>query len=717
MRLTRILLLAAGVFLAQLAHADEGMWLLPLIKKYNLDSMVKLGLQISPESIYDVNHASLKDAVVIFGNGCTGEVISDKGLVLTNHHCGYEAIQQHSTVEHDYLKDGFWAMSMADEIPTPGLSVTFLVSMEDVTDAINAKLTPEMGELERWQTISRVGDSLAEAAKGDSHYETTVESYYGGNQFFLLTYEKFTDIRMVGAPPSSIGKFGADTDNWMYPRHTGDFSMFRIYANKDNKPADYSKDNVPYKPRKYLSVSIAGYKEGDFTMILGNPGHTQRYMTSYEVLSTIDVTNTDRAYIRGIKQAVWKKHMDADPAIRIKYSSKYAQSANYWKNSIGQNEALKRLDVVNEKRKEESEFANWLSGSPDRVNLYGSSLEMIHKGVEEFNGPLHTLMYYSEALRGGMEFNRLAQSYVRLAQALKINDTATIRDLQVMTDSLMYEEHFKDYDASTDRESSAAMLRLFKEKMSADALPSFYQLIDKKYSGNIDKFINKLFATSIFVNYEKLKAFMRKPTAKALENDLGFQVANATRKGMDRFRNETFKAREMISKGQRLYIAGRLAMLNGAPSYPDANFTMRLTYGTVKGYSPRDAVDYKYYTTLEGVMEKDDPTSWEFAVSEKLKSLHFNKDYDFYTLPDGRMPVNFLSTNDITGGNSGSPVLNAYGQLIGCAFDGNWESLSGDIAFEKELQRCINVDIRYVLFVISKYAGCQRLIEEMDIVR
>lgn len=717
MRKLKIILLCIATLATATVRADEGMWLLPLLQKYNIDTMRKMGFKLSADAIYSINNASLKDAIVIFGNGCTGEVVSQQGLLLTNHHCGYGAIQQHSTVEHDYLKDGFWANSLQEEIPTPGLTATFLIRMEDVTSQVTANVTPSMTDQERRQAIHHVRDSLANAATKDTHYKASVDSFYGGNQYFLIVYEVFTDIRMVGAPPSSIGKFGADTDNWMYPRHTGDFSIFRIYANKNNEPADYSPDNQPYKPKRSLTVSLAGYKEGDFAMIMGYPGRTSRYMTSWEIDQTIKVINTDRAHIRGIKQQAWKRHMDADQAIRIKYASKYASSANYWKNSIGQNEALLNLKVIEQKQQQERAFTQWVNESSERQNRFSEALPLIEQSVMALNTPMHHQMYYTEALFRGCEFNMLAGEFIFLEKAIDEKDTALLARYLRAAKNDLQENWFKDYDLATDRDATKAMLRLFKQEMPDSVLPDLYKTIDKKFSGNIDKYVDKLFDNSILVSLDRLQKFLEDPTLKKLDKDLGYQFARSTRTGLKNISTQIATARQNLWKGQRLYIAGQLDMLNGAPSYPDANFTMRLTYGSIKGYSPRDAVNYNYYTTTQGIMQKDNPNSWEFAVPEKLKKLHALSDFERYGLTNGTMPVNFLSTNDITGGNSGSPVLDADGYLIGLAFDGNWESLSGDIAFENEMQRCINVDIRYVLFIIDKYAGCTRLLDEMHIVK
>lgn len=711
-----LLMLGVGAG-ARRAVADEGMWLLPLLQKYNEASMQLMGLKMGVKDIYNEEGASLKDAIVQFGNGCTGEVISTKGLVLTNHHCGYGSIQKHSTVEHDYLKDGFWAMREEDEIPTPGLTITFLKKIEDVTAEVTEHLRNSMSEDVRDSLVRVAKKRLVEEAKSDKGYKVTVQSFYGGNRYYRLTYETFTDIRLVGAPPSSIGKFGADTDNWMYPRHTGDFSLFRIYAGADNRPAEYSPDNKPYRPEKALTISLNGYKEGDFAMIMGYPGSTTRYMTSWEVEQTMKVTNTDRALIRGVKQGVWMKHMEADPAVRIKYASKYARSANYWKNAIGQNEALEHLHVVRDKQKIEAEFNNWCVRDSESRLLYLDALSLIPKAVEALNAPHHLRMFYIEALIYGIELNQFAHRYSQLEKALgKHGDKELLEKIQkdVAENS---EVLYKDYDMATDRATAKAMLKLFREHIPASELPGFYKTIAKEFKGDIDRYVDEMYDESIFASAERLKAFLANPKEKKLRKDLSAQMAAGTYTGVRAIMRGMKTADDQLQKGKRLFIAGRRGMFAGGASYPDANFTMRLTYGSVKGYSPRDAVEYDYLTTLDGVMEKEDPKNWEFVVPGKLKELWKNGDFGNYKLPNGKMPVAFLTTNDITGGNSGSPVMDAQGRLIGTAFDGNWESLSGDILFEKNLQRCINVDIRYTLFIIEKFAGCKRLIDEMHIER
>lgn len=719
-----LLFLGAVLLLAPLSRADEGMWLLPLLQKYNIATMQSMGLKLSAEDIYSVNHSSIKDAIVMFGRGCTGEVISSQGLVLTNHHCGYGAIQSHSSVEHDYLKDGFWAMSMEEEIPTPGLSVTFLVRIEDVTDVMNNMLQGRITESERAKIIEAVGDSLSAEATKDTHYYALVQSFYGGNAFYLLVYETFNDVRMVGAPPSSIGKFGADTDNWIWPRHTGDFSLFRIYADKDNKPAKYSPDNVPYKPKHHLPISIKDLEKGDFAMVLGYPGSTTRYMTSWEVEESEKITNSNRAYIRGIKQDIILEDMLASDEVRIKYASKYSGSSNYWKHSIGQNQALKRLHVKSSKEKSEAEFLKWLDGNGKRKEAYGEALPLIRDAVKGRRDYVHANQYLLETLYMGTEIIGLASrandfyKYLNEGQE-KISDDEKEKEMAKRVNRFKEsaKAFYKNYNCPTDKKVAKAMFKLFNDNVSKELQPELFNIIRTDYNGNFDEYIDNLYDKSIFADSVKLWAFLENPSAESLKNDPAFYAATSIGKTRESYSEKIGFFNDNYKKGHRLYVAGIMEKNEGQPKYPDANFSMRLTYGKVLDYYPKDAVHYNYITTLKGVMEKEDPDNWEFVVPDKLKDLFESKNFGPYAMKNGEMPVNFITNNDITGGNSGSPVINAKGELIGCAFDGNWEAMSGDIIFEPDYQRCISVDIRYVLFIIDKYAGAKRLIDEMTIAR
>ena len=711
-----IALISTILILSSSLKADEGMWLLPLIQQLNIEKMQQMGCELSAEQIYSVNNNSMKDAIVIFGRGCTGEVISDKGLVLTNHHCGYGAIQQHSTTTNDYLKDGFWAKSMDEEIATPGLSVTFLVKIEDVSEQVISHLSTDMDEIAREDSAYSIGKEIAAKATEGTHYKGRVQNFFGGNKYYLLVYETFNDVRMVGAPPSSIGKFGADTDNWMWPRHTGDFSMFRIYADKDNNPAEYSKDNVPYKPKHHLPVSIKGVEKNDFAMIMGYPGGTDRYMTSMEVEERINITNANRIYIRGVRQEILLKDMLEDDAIRIKYASKYSGSANYWKNSIGMNKALKKLKIFDKKKENEQEFIEWLNASEKRKEKYGEALPLIKSYIDASGELAHSRQYISEALLRGTELFYFAAGMSKYEEAFNSKDKEEIKKA---TEAIKKKAHkfYKNFNAPTDQEVAKAMFKIFAKNVTKQNHPTVFNLIETKYKNDYSKYIDYVFEKSILTDSVKLWAFLEKPSAKKLTKDPAYIAGNSIYAKYKEIYSKLKPLYSDLDKGNRLFIAGTLEKNEGKAMYPDANFTMRLTYGSVLDYYPMDAVHYDYFTTLKGVMEKEDPDNWEFVVPAKLKELYKTKDFGQYAMTNGEMPVAFLTTNDITGGNSGSPVINGKGELIGTAFDGNWEAMSGDIVFEKELQRCINVDVRYTLFIIEKFAGAKRLIDEMTIVK
>lgn len=714
----KLLAIFLGAFLifGTPAIADEGMWLLPLIQQLNIKQMKKEGFKLSAEDIYSINKTSLKDAVIIFGRGCSGEIISDKGLILTNHHCGYEAIQEHSTVNNDYLKDGFWAQTMAEEIPTPGLTATFLVRIEDVTKQILDSVKIAKTEGERDMIAYRAGKALADKATQGTLYNAQVKNFFGGNNYYMLVYETYKDIRMVGAPPSSIGKFGGETDNWMWPRHTGDFSLFRVYADKNGNPAEYSKDNVPLKPKYHFPISIKGVKKNDFAMIMGYPGSTERYMTTYELNETMNLVNPNRIYDRGIRQDILSEAMQANDTIRIMYASKFAMSSNYWKNSIGMNKGLKRLHVYDTKKAEEEKFMAWVNQSPDRVKEYGDALNLIKSAVEGRKEMLNAQQNLYECFLMGTEIlspARISTAYLgRYTMAKTDEEKATIQKEWKKA----LEDFYKDFSTPLDKKVALSLVKVYKSRVGASYLPTFYATIDSLYGGNTDSYIDNLYATSIFASKAKALAFVDNPSKEVLDNDPAAKMGNsiiatlrATSKSMAPFKDD-------FEKGHRLYIAGILAMEPQKAHYPDANFTMRMTYGQVRDYYPRDAVHYDYKTTLKGVMEKEDPENPEFVVPAKLKELYNTKDYGPYG-DKGVMPVNFITNNDITGGNSGSPVINGKGQLIGTAFDGNWEAMSGDIAFEPELQRTICLDVRYTLFIIDKFAGAKRLIDEMTIVK
>lgn len=696
--------------------ADEGMWLLPLIEKMNMGKMTELGLKLSAEDIYSLNQPSIKDAIISFGGFCTGEIVSPQGLILTNHHCGFSAIQANSTVEHDYLQDGFWAMSKEEELPNPDLTATFLIRIEDVTDQITSVVGPNMPEPERTAAINSVRQAIEKKAMEGNNYRAQVSSFYGGNYFYLLIFETYQDVRLVGAPPVSIGKFGSDTDNWEWPRHTVDFSVFRVYAGPDGKPAPYSKDNVPLKPRHFLPVSIKDLNIGDFAMILGYPGTTNRYMTSWEVNELTTITHPNRIKIRGVKQDSWMEDMKADQKINLQYSDKYFTSSNYWKYSIGQKRGLEKLNVKAEKEALESQFNSWIASNPQAKEKYGEALNLIRTAIEGRAVPYSALQYMNETLQGVemFQFYRVAGM---LNSALATRDENTIK-AAVESIRAEFKELYKDYNPPTDKKATKALLKLFREDVPEKYQPDFFRkTVDRKFNGNIDNFVDDMFERSIFASESKFNAFLDKPSLKVLQNDPAYEAADSFFSKGSEVSKENAAFSPGLARGKRLWQAALLEMAPDKIKYPDANSTMRLTYGTVQDYDPRDGVTYKYYTTMQGMMEKYKPGDYEFDLPQRLIDLHKNKDYGRYASSQGYMPVGFLTTNDITGGNSGSPVINGNGELIGLAFDGNWESMSGDIAYEPELQRTICVDIRCVLWVMDVYAGAGHLVNEMTIVK
>jgi len=704
------------IFISTSSRADEGMWLPMLIKRLNQTDMQKMGLQLTAEEIYSVNNSSMKDAIVNFGNFCTGEVISKEGLVLTNHHCGFDAVQSHSSVEHDYLTEGFWAMTREEEKPNPGLTVTFLVRMEDVTSKVLNILTPGMTPEAREDSIESVISRIEKETKGDTHYTVEIKSFFEGNEYYLFVYEVFQDVRLVGAPPSSVGKFGGDTDNWMWPRHTGDFSIFRIYTAPDGKPAPYAKENIPYKPKHHLPVSLKGVEKNDFAMVMGYPGGTDRYMSSEAVSMALEQSNPTRIKLREKRLALMKEDMDASPDIRIKYASKYATISNYYKYFIGQNQGLRRLKVVGRKKEEEQKFQQWVDAEPERKGMYGNVLkdfETIHKDYRKVNKPY----IYLEEGAFGTEILLMVYQSNSYFNALKAFPAGPKLDSATAVMKAKAAEYFKDYNPSTDQKVFAALLAMYYNDVPKPLHPTIFATVEKKYKGDFNKYADDVFAKSIFASKERMNAFLAKPSVKVWEKDPAY-VAYKSILGDFRSTIGPFygNVRSRLDKANNLYLQGILEMRQGQKLYPDANFTMRLTYGSVQDCVPGDAIYYNYYTTMEGIMQKEDSTNEEFIVPKKLKELYYKKDFGRYADKKGYMPVCFITNNDITGGNSGSPVINGKGQLIGTAFDGNWEAMSGDIIFEPKLQRCISVDIRYILFMIDKYAGAGHLVNEMTLV-
>lgn len=687
---------------ARPALADEGMWLLPFIEKLNIKDMKAKGFKLSAEDIYSINKSAIKDAIVIFGGGCTGEIISPEGLLLTNHHCGYGTIQEHSSVENDYLKNGFWAMTKEQEIPSPDLSVIFIREVKDVTTEILPQLTDNLTEAERRAKIVELTTKICkENSRPDENINAIIVPMFGGNQYLMFMQERFGDVRMVGAPPSSIGNFGGETDNWMWPRHTGDFSMFRVYASPDNKSTDgYDKANKPYVPKEHLKVSLKGYKEGDYAMIMGFPGRTNRYMTSWEIDQVLEQDNPIRIFVRGERQKLMREDMLSSDKVRIQYSSKYAGSSNYWKNSIGMSRGLKRLDVRSTKVAEQQAFTKWVNADPARKAKYGEALPLIEKAVATRRPSAKELQYIGECLYNAESFQLAGAVNSILSQ--KTTDEQKKEELKEIG-----EQFFKDYNQPTDKKITPKLLQIFVDDSASP-------LIDRMQGLSAQQLSDEIFNNSIFVDQTKYNAFVE--NLSNVDQDPAIQAIRAISDRRSKLIAEQAEPGEMFARGHRLYLAGLLEMNAGKKSmYPDANFTMRMTYGQVLPYKAADAVFYDYSTTLSGVIAKEDASNPEFVVPGKLKELWKAKDFGRYAVK-GDVPVALLSNNDITGGNSGSPVLNDKGELMGIAFDGNWEAMSGDIAFEPDVQRTISVDIRYVLFLIDKFAGATNLINEMTIV-
>jgi hypothetical protein len=701
---------------------NEGMWLPHLIKTLNFSEMQQMGFKLTADDIYSVNKSSLKDAVVQLGGFCTAEVVSPEGLLFTNHHCGYDAIATHSSVEHDYLTDGFWAMSKAEELPNEGLTVSFLQRIEDVTARLAAVAAGASAE----EAEAKIGDEIEKIeteASEDGKYRAEVKPMFNGNEHLLFVYQVFRDIRLVGAPPSSIGKFGGDTDNWMWPRQTGDFSIMRVYADKDNNPADYSADNVPYKPKHFLPVSIKGLKEGDFAMTMGYPGSTDRYLSSYAIDFQYKNSNPLIVKILGERLRIMKADMDADPKVRIMLASNYASLANTYKYFLGQNRGLDRRGLIEERQAMEAEFTKWANADPSRRDKYGKVLEDFKKNYEQSAGVLNLASYMNMAafapglVTYGIGYWRLG----RTMEAKADDQSAWAPQIQMLKDGL--EGHFKEYNLHTDQNIFARMCEL----MHTD-LPESYHLDafkgklfgKSKAKGEMSRYqayAANVFKSSMLVDAARAKAFLDKPSKKALDADPGIEFVTSV---ITLFRSQLAAGQGMFdavnSASMKTYEAGMHEMMPNKKFYPDANFTMRVSYGKMIPYDPRDGVSYKAQTFAKGILEKEVKGDEEFDVPAKLHDLFVKKDFGRYG-QNGDLPLCFLTDNDITGGNSGSPVINGNGELIGIAFDGNWESMTGDLVFDPGVQRTISVDIRYVLFVIEKYAGATNLIKELTIVQ
>ena len=698
------------------ARADEGMWLPSLISQ-RITDMQEKGFRLNAEDIYSINEASLKDAVVLFGRGCTGELVSPEGLLLTNHHCGYSQIQQHSSVEHDYLKDGFWAMSREEELPNKGLSVSFLERMEDVTELILKGYEPGMSESERVEIVKENSKALIEQVKKEGKgFRATVEALYYGNQYFLFVYRQYDDVRLVGAPPSSIGKFGGDTDNWMWPRHTGDFSMFRIYADKDNNPAPYSEDNVPYRPKKYFRISTAGVQEGDFTFIYGFPGRTQEYIHSEGVRYIEETGDPHKIHLRTLRLDIMSKYQSQSQKVRIQYSSKNANVANAWKKWQGEVKGIRKMNTVKVKQEFEQAFDRWAKGG-EFDGVIGR-LEGIYKELEPYQ---FATDYYSETVRA-IEIANFASSLYATYKADKETGEVTF-DAKKAGD--LVEAFYKDWYLPIDKECFAALMTEFDRNVPADFKCEYFTEQMKKY-GTAEKWADAFFSKTMFTDKAKVEKFLKtqKSTAKsrkALLKDPATEfAAEFSRWYTSEIKPVTDRLNQDLQLAYRDYMRGQMVYCRTqrVPKafYPDANLTLRVAYGHIKGYQPADATYYLPSSTIKGIMEKDNPDIFDYNIPQRLRDIYAAKDYGCWADASGEVPVCFIATNHTTGGNSGSPVINADGDLIGLNFDRVWEGTMSDIVFDPEICRNISLDVRYVLFIIDKVADADHLIDEMTLV-
>ena len=708
-------LLLAGMMLTQFAlRADEGMWLVSMLNRITMAEAQGLGLNLSAEEIYDINNASLKDAIVrLNGGSCTGEVISSQGLVLTNHHCAYDAIQGFSSTENDYLTDGFFALALDQEMHIDDFVISFLVRIDDVTGRILENVTMEMSEDERNAAIAEARNALMEEMNPEGDKELELKSFYYDNEFYMFEYKTYRDIRLVAAPPESVGKYGGDTDNWMWPRHTGDFSMLRIYADENNEPADFSENNVPYQPKRHLRISMDGVSEGDFTMVMGYPGSTDRFLSSWGIDQALRLYNPSVVDVRDLKLKTMKSHMDADPAVRIQYAAKYAQTANYWKYYIGQSKGLKRLDVESKKQALEARFTEWVNADADRQAEYGEALELIQSYYSETDASVQGKVYALEAGLIGCDISLFSFRFFRMAAGLFSEDAEEVAATQAAMTGFT-QGFFKEYDQATDRDLFVKLMTKFRDDIDPAYHPSFFQTVADKYKGDFNKFADKMYAKSFLVDAERCAEFIANPSQKVMDKDLAIIVGQSAIQTY--FAGQANPAEDKFNRGYRLFVKGLREMDADQAIAPDANSTMRMTFGSVAPYKAADAVNYDFITTANGILEKKDNSNPEFIVPDALDDLIRSRDFGQYADESGELVVCFIHGTDITGGNSGSPVLDANGDLIGCAFDGNWEAMSGDIAFETELQRTISVDIRYVTWILDKFAGAQNLIDEMDFV-
>lgn len=708
--MTKVLagILCSAAFVSQ-AYADEGMWVLSMLNKKSQKQMKELGLKLSAKELYNPEGPSFKDAIVCFGGFCSGVVVSPDGLVFTNHHCGFGAIQEHSAPDHDYLKDGFVAKEQKDELPNPDLFVSFLIRTDNVTDKIKSQLTDDMSEKERQAKVAEISHQLEkEAVNGNKLLRAKVSSYYQGSEYYLNVYKDYNDVRLVYAPPSSLGKFGGDTDNWMWPRHTCDFSVFRIYADKNNEPAEYSPNNQPYKASAYAPVSTKGYKEGDFCMTMGYPGSTNRYLSSFGVDERMNTSNAAMIKIRGIKQDIWKSFMDKDAATRIKYAAKFAQSSNYWKNSIGMNQSINDLGVIAQKQDLEKRLNNWIGQHADMQKKYGTMLTDMEQAYKSRFNATRARSFFNESFLGSAELPR----FVAMFSQMPFKEGVTPGMKEALKTII---EKYADLDVNIDRKVFGTILKTYAETITdAKYQPDFYKEINSKFNGNCQAFADSIYAHTVFTTAKPFEGLLNGQPADSLRKDPMYGVVRQLLHTAMMIRQESGQADEVISLNERKLGDALREMEIDRNFYPDANMTMRMSYGSIRSYDPLDAVHYNYYTTTKGILEKakKGAENSDYYIQPEVLKL-FNGNYGRYANKQGDMNTCFLSTNDITGGNSGSGMFNGKGELIGLAFDGNWEAMSGDLVFSPKLQRCIGVDIRYVLYVMENYGHATRLVNEL----